>query len=133
MVTAAPLLLLLLQATVRDLYLAKDLGTFTSGFTGLVMPRDVLPLRITPTGPPAAGGAVRGSLPATSEMILSAAAAGPDSGLGDDGWRPWYKNEYIQRHARRRRSGAEVEAAMRANRAARMRKAVGGAAASVYY
>lgn len=114
--------MLTMQATVRDLHQAKDVGTFSSSFSGLVMPRDVLPLRISPTSGPSAQGSREGSLQGTGSAGRS---------VSDDGWRPWHGNEYIQRHAKRRSSG-EVEAAVRASRAARMRRAVEGAAASVY-
>ncbi len=110
-----------LQATVRDLYQAKDLGTFSSSFAGVVMPRDVLPLRITPTSEPSVRSSPGGSLQGT----------GSGRSVRDDGWRPWHENEYIQRHARRR-SSAEVQSAVRASRAARMKRAVEGTAVSVY-
>jgi len=37
------------QATVRDLYLRKDLGEFTGAFTGLVPTHSVLALKLTPS------------------------------------------------------------------------------------
>ena len=78
---------------MRDLLRRQDLGSFEGSFTAKVMPRDVVVLRIS----------------------LAVEGAG-----GDDGWRPWRSNQYIERH-RRRRSAAQAAAARGASRAARIR------------
>jgi hypothetical protein len=88
---------------VRDLLGRRDLGSFSGSFTGEVMPRDVVAVRISPAAEGGAGG---------GQQRLGAA--------GDDGWRPWRKNAYIERHGRRP-GAAQRLAARQASRAARMR------------
>jgi hypothetical protein len=93
---------LLPQAAVRDMLQRQDLGSFKGRFSAKVMPHDVVAVRISPAVEGAAG------------------AAAQEGRGGDDGWRPWRNNQYIERHARRR-SAAQAAASRHASRAARVR------------
>jgi len=89
------------QATVRDLYLRKDLGEFTGAFTGLVPTHSVLALKLTPT---------RCGRPSAARLRCRRAASPPSWPRarvrapahvrrrriqGADDWRPWTCNRSL--------------------------------------